>query len=605
MAIPKTIMALMGLVVLVLLLASPSPISAVRVGDLPSSPGADDSLPSSSSLPFDNDNEADEGNPNSLGDAPADTSAKSEMEGLKKEVKQAAKEALSKQFSGAKKKTAASTADDAATKKAATTEAKHENNPQNMPGLATAGTEEKASNSKAKASHAAAEKKDSKSAAPAPAAAKKKQGRLLKDKNSVSLAEEGVHIVKLHHNKKEQAELLTMINLIKLVQSKASIKDDDDDDDDDDTDDDDIFGSATDGGYDMSDPSYGSALSDDPPKNGETDKVKLMNYMGTEYFGKVQIGTPKAGEDKQYFHLLFDTGSANFWVTSKDCPDEGCQPHRKFDHSKSSTYRRVGDKFRLEYANGKCNGFLGRDTITIGDLAIPDQTLGEITRLTGYIFKFSKYDGIVGLSYPTIALRGVTPVFDNVEKENPDPLKRDQFSFFLSTTPGEYGALVLGGTLPGLHHGDFHYAPVVKKGYWLVKMDDVKLGGKSLGFCDGGCQVAVDTGTALIAGPKHHMKHLNHQLGISPDCSNTDQLKDIEFVINGKSLKLTPQQYTRQVNSMLGSGMCVSGFLPLNVPHHNGLWIFGDVFLRAYYTVFDRQNNRVGFAKANPNQEVL
>jgi len=53
-----------------------------------------------------------------------------------------------------------------------------------------------------------------------------------------------------------------------------------------------------------------------------------------------------------------------------------------------------------------------------------------------------------------------------------------------------------------------NYHNVVDKYYWTIKADDILIGGKSVGACDGGCNVVADTGTSLLTGPSSELRLL-------------------------------------------------------------------------------------------------
>merc|ERR1719316_2086208 len=151
------------------------------------------------------------------------------------------------------------------------------------------------------------------------------------------------------------------------------------------------------------------------------------------------------------------------------------------------------------------------------------------------------------------------------------------------------------GDIKGEHMAtDMFWAPVSRNtGYWQGQIEDITINNKQQGLCND-CQVAVDTGTSQLAGPTEVINELSHRLDVKSDCSNYKRLPDLGFVIGENILNLKPQDYVDK-----GPDGCEVSLMPLDVPPPNGpLFIFGDPFLRKYYTAYDSANKKVGFATA-------
>lgn len=134
-------------------------------------------------------------------------------------------------------------------------------------------------------------------------------------------------------------------------------------------------------------------------------------------------------------------------------------------------------------------------------------------------------------------------------------------------------------------------------------MDGLEINGNTISTCNGGCKAIVDSGTSFIAAPQTDADHIASSLGATPysysglykiDCSKKGP--NMTFVLAGHKYHLTHDQYTIEL-----VGTC---FLQLMGLKQN-IWILGDAFMGPYYTVFDMEANRVGFAvskdtKKNP-----
>jgi len=210
------------------------------------------------------------------------------------------------------------------------------------------------------------------------------------------------------------------------------------------------------------------------------------------------------------------------------------------------------------------------------------------------------FDGIFGLSLPQMAEGPAFSILDQLVEAG--VLKESLFSVFFGNE-GEESEITFGEVKQSFVAGELFWAPVTTPGYWQVQMNEVLLAKAPLGLCSGAtkCQVAVDTGTSLLAGPSDVVAMLVDKLSVASDCSNVQSLPDLEFNVNGHILSLAPEDYVAQ-----NGGTCTLGLMALDIPPPRGpLFIFGDPFLRKYYTVYDRKNMRVGFSVARHSADSL
>ena len=159
-----------------------------------------------------------------------------------------------------------------------------------------------------------------------------------------------------------------------------------------------------------------------------------------------------------------------------------------------------------------------------------------------------------------------------------------------------------------------------------------------------------DTGTSVFAGPTAHIDTImarlrwfidnNHTTG--SDTKNTSTgalggiaaklcdpdtaaaLPNVTFLIEGVPFELQPQDYIlhnhvrkrgrSHGHSGIGTGdgksaaksepekdedRCALGFMGMDIPPPRGpMWIMGNIFMRAFYTVFNRENSSIGIARA-------
>uniref|UniRef100_A0A452FVQ8 Peptidase A1 domain-containing protein n=1 Tax=Capra hircus TaxID=9925 RepID=A0A452FVQ8_CAPHI len=301
----------------------------------------------------------------------------------------------------------------------------------------------------------------------------------------------------------------------------------------------------------------------------------LRNIRDTFYVGNITIGTPP-----QEFQVVFDTGSAVLWVPSVFCNSSTCSTHVRFRHHQSSTFRPTNKTFWINYGAGRMKGVVAHDTVRIGDLVSTDQPFG--LSMAEYGFEGRRFDGILGLNYPKQSYSRPIPIFDKLK--NQGAISEPVFAFYLSKDEQEGSVVMFGGVDHRYYKGELNWVP-------LVRVASPYEGQPNHG----------DTGSSHIQGPGRLVDNIQKLTGAKPrgskhyvSCSVVNTLPSIVFTINGINYPVPAQAYILKDSR----GRCYTAFREKRVRTSTESWVLGDVFLRLYFSVFDRGNDRIGLALA-------
>ncbi|KAJ1966352.1 aspartic proteinase precursor [Dipsacomyces acuminosporus] len=319
------------------------------------------------------------------------------------------------------------------------------------------------------------------------------------------------------------------------------------------------------------------------------------------YYGDVHLGTPK-----QRFRVVFDTGSSDFWIPSKECDSDACAGHSRFDRSKSSTFAGSYAPFSMSYGTGGLIGQVGADTMHVGNVSVPSTRVGLATHMDRFFSKVH-FDGVFGLGFPRLSrTQSLPPLYTMIQH---GLLEKPVFSFWIREgRQGQHagGEVVLGGVNPKRFEGEAVSVPLIRKMYWEVELTGLLVDEYPVPNISSQTAI-IDTGTALIVLPAVDADIVNQFLGAVPlynayglyaiDCHTKNKPK-LKFIFGGQVFTIKPEHYILPV----GKGRCVSAFAA-STSSDLSRWVIGDSFLRAWHTTFDMEALEIRLAKAVQNSD--
>lgn len=296
-------------------------------------------------------------------------------------------------------------------------------------------------------------------------------------------------------------------------------------------------------------------------------------------------------------NLDLDTGSADLWTFSSETPSNELGGHNVYKPS-SSAQKQNSQSWDVDYGDGSsASGDVYTDKVTVGGITSDRQAIEAARHVSETFIVDTTSDGLLGMASSkinTISPHPQKTFFENVKEKLSQPI----FTAALKhKSPGSYD---FGFIDHSKYSGKLTYTSAdSSQGYWGFDVDSFQVGSgisKRQGF---GMSAIVDTGTTLLLlNPLVVLEYYSNVEGaqMSPELGGfvfpcDAQLPDVTFSINGYQA-VVPGSL---INYLPFQGQCFGG---IQSNEDVGFSIFGDIFLKSQFVVFDGGSSpRLGFAK--------
>ena len=288
------------------------------------------------------------------------------------------------------------------------------------------------------------------------------------------------------------------------------------------------------------------------------------------------------------------------WVFSTETPSNQATGHTRYNPATSGK-KISGASWQISYGDGSgAGGDVYADKVVVGGVTATSQAVEAATSVSAQFTQDTNNDGLLGLAFSsinTVKPTQQTTFFDTVKSSLAKPL------FTADLKKGTAGTYDFGYIDSSKYTGSITYVPVnTANGFWQFTAGGYSVGSGNATTGSIGSSIA-DTGTTLLYLPTavvsaYYAKvsgatYNTAQGGYIFSCSAS--LPAFNVAIGGKTF-VVPGSYINYAPVNAAGTQCFGG-----IQRNTGIGfsIFGDIFLKSVFAIFDESQSapRLGFAE--------